>query len=58
MCAQPQQVPSSFAFTVHRLQNTCARDQNVVDVGVDRIGISSEHIKLDCAGVATLCLYS
>jgi hypothetical protein len=42
-------VPSSFAFTIHRLQNAGAGDQHVVKVGVDRIGISSEHLKLDRA---------
>ena len=42
-------MPSSSAPTVHGLENARARNEHIVNVGVDGIGISSEHTKLDGA---------
>ena len=42
-------MPSSSTFTVHWLEDARTRNEHVVNVGVDGICVSSEHIKLDRA---------
>jgi hypothetical protein len=48
-------MPSSSARTVDLLENARARNQDVANVGVDGICVSTEHVKLNRA-VAFGCL--
>jgi hypothetical protein len=47
--AKPQQMASPSALTVQLLKNAGTGNENIVNVGVDGVCISSEHIKLDRA---------